>query len=280
MDKFLLSLPSSSKCNKRKASTDLRMKCSTSIAFPVYQSNKKSSNQMFLDLGQKSFGKNKTCKNCNMFYVIGDVEDEKRHKKFCLKIISGHSLPNIRGLKVIKDILESNSKIIKLSGQQEINKVLSESLKLQIREDLGSTFEFIYELSSSCPSNFVIYAFIYGHDKIIAGLLVVENISADTVVEVNKDTDLTSLDINNNNPNNTNENFPRVSAVVGIKLVWVHSLYRRKGLATTMLDAARQSFQYGTVISRQQLAFSQPTAEGLELASKYLRTTTRLRVYA
>lgn len=43
--------------------------------------------QMFLDLGQKLFGKNKECLNCGMFFVIGDVDDERRHDQVCAKVI-------------------------------------------------------------------------------------------------------------------------------------------------------------------------------------------------
>lgn len=46
--------------------------------------------QMYLDLGQKLFGKNKECPNCGMFYVIGDIDDECRHGRLCVKVISKH----------------------------------------------------------------------------------------------------------------------------------------------------------------------------------------------
>jgi zinc-finger of acetyl-transferase ESCO len=43
--------------------------------------------QMFLDLGQKLFGKSKECSNCGMFYVIGDVDDERQHNQICAQVI-------------------------------------------------------------------------------------------------------------------------------------------------------------------------------------------------
>jgi hypothetical protein len=49
---------------------------------PAYQHQ-----QMFLDLGQKLFGKNNECKSCGMFYVIGDTDDERRHDQNCAKVI-------------------------------------------------------------------------------------------------------------------------------------------------------------------------------------------------
>ena len=46
-----------------------------------------SGQQMYLDLGQKLFGRNKECASCGMFYVIGDVDDERRHNQNCAKVI-------------------------------------------------------------------------------------------------------------------------------------------------------------------------------------------------
>jgi ribosomal protein S27AE len=60
----------------------------------IYQSKKLKSTgvptiqrQMYLDLGQKLFGKNKECPKCGMFYVIGDTDDECRHSRLCAKVI-------------------------------------------------------------------------------------------------------------------------------------------------------------------------------------------------
>jgi hypothetical protein len=43
----------------------------------------RSTTQMYLDFGQKSFGTTKTCDNCGLFYVIDDEDDIARHKRFC-----------------------------------------------------------------------------------------------------------------------------------------------------------------------------------------------------
>lgn len=51
--------------------------------------------QMYLDLGQKLFGKNKECPNCGMFYVIGDIDDECRHDRLCLKVIIKHFVVSV-----------------------------------------------------------------------------------------------------------------------------------------------------------------------------------------
>ena len=75
MDKYIDNFSS----QQKKAKIPQSKKKST--GFPTTQ------RQMYLDLGQKLFGKNKECPNCGMFYVIGDTDDECRHKKLCAKVM-------------------------------------------------------------------------------------------------------------------------------------------------------------------------------------------------
>jgi hypothetical protein len=47
----------------------------------------KKVSQMFIDLGQKSFGASKTCKYCGMVFVVGDTDDERQHITHCSKVL-------------------------------------------------------------------------------------------------------------------------------------------------------------------------------------------------
>jgi hypothetical protein len=49
--------------------------------------------QMYLDLGQKGFGKQMECVKCLMNYVKGDEEDENRHKIYCTSLVKPKYLP-------------------------------------------------------------------------------------------------------------------------------------------------------------------------------------------
>ena len=59
---------------------------------------------MFLDLGQKTFGKSKECTICGMLYVLGDHDDEQRHKQNCSKMRDGPTLTSLKGLKVVAEV--------------------------------------------------------------------------------------------------------------------------------------------------------------------------------
>jgi len=45
--------------------------------------------QMYLDLGQRDFGKQTICKTCGMLFVHGVLEDSKEHAKICQDIVLG-----------------------------------------------------------------------------------------------------------------------------------------------------------------------------------------------
>ncbi|KAF8436432.1 ESCO1/2 acetyl-transferase-domain-containing protein [Terfezia claveryi] len=58
-------------------------------------------------------------------------------------------------------------------------------------------------------------------------------------------------------------------ALLGISRIWTCSTYRRRGIATRLLDVARQAFIYGMTIDKCRVAFSQPTALGRALAGEW-----------
>jgi len=55
-------------------------------------------------------------------------------------------------------------------------------------------------------------------------------------------------------------------AILGISRVWVCADRRRRGIATRLLDCAREHFIYGMEIEKDDVAFSQPTESGGALA--------------
>jgi len=60
-----------------------------------------------------------------------------------------------------------------------------------------------------------------------------------------------------------------VKAFLGIEQVWVHRKWRRRKIATRLLDAARAKFCYGYLVPSDLVAFSQPTQDGKVFAERY-----------
>lgn len=61
----------------------------------------------------------------------------------------------------------------------------------------------------------------------------------------------------------------RQRLVTGVKIIWVAGSHRRRGIARKLLDAARRSLTFGHIIPKQQMVFSQPTADGFAFAKSY-----------
>lgn len=59
------------------------------------------------------------------------------------------------------------------------------------------------------------------------------------------------------------------AAVVGICQLWVHAAHRKQRIATRLIDAVCDKFIYGMHVDVSQLAFAQPTANGLAFAKSY-----------
>lgn len=60
-----------------------------------------------------------------------------------------------------------------------------------------------------------------------------------------------------------------LKATLGIRQIWVHNDHRRKNVARFLVDAARKSFIFGSIVMRCHTAYSQPTTDGLNFALAY-----------
>ncbi|KAJ8556484.1 hypothetical protein K7X08_032236 [Anisodus acutangulus] len=67
-----------------------------------------------------------------------------------------------------------------------------------------------------------------------------------------------------------------VSALCGIRAIWVTPFHRRKHIASYLLDAAMESFCKDVVLRRSELAYSQPTSVGRAFISSYTNSHTFL----
>lgn len=65
-----------------------------------------------------------------------------------------------------------------------------------------------------------------------------------------------------------------LKATLGVRQIWVHSGFRRKSVASSLVDAARKSFIFGSVVMRSHTAYSQPTTDGLNFALSYSQKST------
>lgn len=68
-------------------------------------------------------------------------------------------------------------------------------------------------------------------------------------------------------------------AILGISRIWTSNQHRKKGIASRLLDCARSDFLYGMKIEKANVAFSQPTESGGNLARKWYGSKAGWHVY-
>jgi len=61
-------------------------------------------------------------------------------------------------------------------------------------------------------------------------------------------------------------------ALMGVHQIWCHRLHRRKGIARTLVNMARDKLVYGMTVPFDLVAFSSPTENGAAFARRYLET--------
>lgn len=66
---------------------------------------------------------------------------------------------------------------------------------------------------------------------------------------------------------------PRVRSRMGIVMMWTSKTWRRKGLATRLLDFARSHLYRGYVVPKEELALLQVNTDCAGFISRYIGTT-------
>lgn len=261
---------------------------------------KRSYAQFHLELGQSDFLLH-TCSTCGFNYAIGDEGDEKVHKEFHKTYTHGIQFKGWRNERVIL-ASEGARVILVLDGDPPAQMKKVQEVVKMVEDELGLGEGWL--LHKLCK----VYLFLLSQR--IAGCLVVEPIKTAYKV-VSKFVVQRSSTSNEKaaRPNSAvlrfgNVNFQQeivkhmpsvdelnvsedpsgvilcendaVSALCGVRAIWVSPFNRRKHVATKLLDAARKSFSKGYTIEASQVAFSQPTTAGKVFASKYSGTNTFL----
>lgn len=58
----------------------------------------------------------------------------------------------------------------------------------------------------------------------------------------------------------------------GVSRIWVAQPYRKKGVASLLMNSVRCNYIFGHILSNEEISFSSPTDAGKAFASKYMKT--------
>ncbi|POM73226.1 N-acetyltransferase [Phytophthora palmivora] len=226
-----------------------------------------ASTQSYIDVGQRSFGKHVTCSKCGLLYTAGEEEDEKEHQKFCRRMKRGVTFSKWKTERVLKTFSDTRARILEIRGDDptahvkkllEIKAVLDDALGFVEKETFLQRNNFIYiqyhQVVGCVNIERITKAFTL--DKSASNLVAQTNseeessVAADGAVTASSDSK---------------------PAVIGICQLWVHPSFRRKSIATRMVDLVREKSIYGMFVTKNLVAFAQPTRNGLQFAQKYMQ---------
>nr|XP_015198870.1 PREDICTED: N-acetyltransferase ESCO2 isoform X1 [Lepisosteus oculatus]XP_015198876.1 PREDICTED: N-acetyltransferase ESCO2 isoform X1 [Lepisosteus oculatus] len=271
---------SPSSATRRKGARALPLNCSTPTAatpaLPMsakLQRNtkrkkeleKSSTDQLIIDAGQKQFGAT-TCKSCGMIYSADSLEDDFQHTQFHQRFLDSIKFVGWKKERVVAEFWDGKI-ILVLPDDPKYAVKKAEEVRQLADNELG-----FQQVSLSCPSKTKTYLFV-NNKRMIVGCLVAEHIKqAFRVLE------------NSGSTNNvTKHDFMEhhrawccstqaEKAICGVSRIWVFSLMRRQKIGTRLVDVVRNTFMYGSLLTKEEIAFSDPTPDGKLFATKYCET--------
>ncbi|KAH7976623.1 uncharacterized protein LOC119371735 [Rhipicephalus sanguineus] len=210
--------------------------------------------QLIIDAGQKKFG-HTTCGTCGMVYTIGDVEDEKLHTQHHRSYLAVVKFPGWKNQREVG--LYPDGKVIMVSPNDPkcmLNKM--DEIRQMVDRELGILVD------ESAPRAPQMYFVFVSYTKSVLGFLSAQEIKQGYRVIPSDDGDMRNSYCSEREP---------MPAVCGVSRIWTAPFYRRKKVASRLLDRLRMNFSFGCPLDSRKIAFSDPTLMGRELAAAYTR---------
>lgn len=243
---------------------------STSLGTGGIQDNKpnkqQKKTQMYLDLGQKSFASHKICPICSCLVVHGTHEDQQNHINICKSYKEGVTCLGFKKERCLSRFGEE--RIIEVREGDTAGRKKVEEVKRIVDGELG--FATSNKPTEHRDSLQGMTSYLYVSKKRIVGLLLCKQINkAYELLHQTSDGKTTSI----------SRGTTPYPAIMGVHQIWVHNLHRHKGIATKLLECARDNFTFGMVIPIGKVAFSSPTENGVGLAKRFVGEDEKVLVY-
>uniref|UniRef100_A0A3Q1FAV2 Establishment of sister chromatid cohesion N-acetyltransferase 2 n=1 Tax=Acanthochromis polyacanthus TaxID=80966 RepID=A0A3Q1FAV2_9TELE len=226
---------------------------------------KQDDDQLIIDAGQKQFGAT-TCSSCGMVYSADNPEDNFQHTQFHQRFLDSIKFVGWKKERVVAEFWDGKILLVMPDDPKYAIKK-AEDVRRVADSELG-----FQQVTLSRPTQAKTYLFI-NTERMVVGCLVAEHIrQAYRVLEQpDQHKDMTKDDFMERHRAWCCSTIPE-KALCGISRIWVFSLARRQGIATRMLDTVRSTFMYGSHLTKNEMAFSDPTPDGKLFASKYCNT--------
>lgn len=230
------------------------------------ESEKVDEKQLIIDAGQKRFGA-VSCNVCGMLYTASNPEDETQHLLFHNQFISAVKYVGWKKERILAEYPDGRIIMVLPEDPKYALKKVDE-IREMVDNDLG-----FQQAPLMCYSRTKTLLFI-SNDKKVVGCLIAEHIQWGYRVIEEKLPVIRSEE--------EKVRFERQKAwccstlpepaICGISRIWVFSMMRRRKIASRMIECLRSNFIYGSYLSKEEIAFSDPTPDGKLFATQYCGT--------
>uniref|UniRef100_A0A3Q1GBM5 Treacle protein-like n=1 Tax=Acanthochromis polyacanthus TaxID=80966 RepID=A0A3Q1GBM5_9TELE len=218
------------------------------------------------DAGQKHFGA-VACSVCGMLYSAANPEDESQHLLFHNQFISAVKYVGWKKERILGEYPDGKI-ILVLPDDPKYALKKVEEIREMVDNDLG-----FQQVETKCPSQTKTFLFI-SNDKKVAGCLIAEHIQEGyRVIEEPAPEGSEGEKVMFERQRAWCCSTTPEPAICGISRIWVVSMMRRLGIASRMIECLRNNFIYGSYLSKDEIAFSDPTPDGKLFATHYFGTS-------
>ncbi|XP_077480009.1 uncharacterized protein LOC144091501 isoform X2 [Stigmatopora argus] len=226
----------------------------------------KDGTQTIIDAGQKHFGA-VACNVCGMLYSAANPEDESQHLLFHNQFVSAVKYVGWKKERILGEF--PDGKIILVLPEDPkyaLKKV--EEIREMVDNDLG-----FQQVGTKCPSLTKTFLFIT-NDKKVAGCLIAEHINEGyRVIEEPEPEGSEREKVMFERQRAWCCSTTAEPALCGISRIWVVSMMRRRAIASRLVECLRNNFIFGSYLSKDEIAFSDPTPDGKLFATHYFGTS-------
>jgi len=210
----------------------------------------KDPKQLILDVGQDR-GPTQ-CRTCGAIYVKGNPDDESSHDKTHNQVNDKLKYLGWRNERKCFEDLDGKILIVQPGDPKFMWKKVDDVLSV-VDNDLG--FADPCKIRNPDKSK----VFMYVSDKKVVGFTLAESIDSGFRIIPQPDGPVNSY---------TCTTTPE-PVKVGVSRIWVTHDYRKRGIASKLVDSVRDFFILGSAIKQDEYAFSDPTINGIDFASSY-----------
>ncbi|XP_047667111.1 N-acetyltransferase ESCO1 isoform X2 [Tachysurus fulvidraco] len=222
--------------------------------------------QKTTDKTQTAFGAT-TCNVCGMLYSPSTTEDETQHLLFHNQFISAVRYVGWKKERILGEYPDGKI-ILVLPDDPKYALKKVEEIREMVDNDLG-----FQQVETEVPSQTKTFLFI-SNDKKVTGCLIAEHIQEGyRVIEEPVPDGSEGEKVMFERQRAWCCSTVPEPAVCGISRIWVFSMMRRRGIASRMIECLRNNFIYGSHLSKDEIAFSDPTPDGKLFATHYCGTS-------